>query len=130
MSAGPPAPRAPRVPAAARDAPPVLQRTPVSHKVIEKRRRDRINRCLAELGRTVPLALAKQVGAGGGAGREDTGRDGTDGARRGAGLTARRGALRRVAGLGQAGEGGDPGDDGAVPAGAALGRLPPRQGEG
>lgn len=76
MSAGPPAPRAPRVPAAARDAPPVLQRTPVSHKVIEKRRRDRINRCLAELGRTVPLALAKQVGAGGEAGWGKTGRDG------------------------------------------------------
>lgn len=85
VSAGPPAPRAPRVPAAARDAPPVLQRTPVSHKVIEKRRRDRINRCLAELGRTVPLALAKQVGAGGGAGREDTGRDGTGRTGRGAG---------------------------------------------
>ncbi|XP_015716898.1 hairy and enhancer of split-related protein HELT [Coturnix japonica] len=59
-SAGPPAPRATRVPAAARDAPPASHRTPVSHKVIEKRRRDRINRCLAELGRTVPLALAKQ----------------------------------------------------------------------
>ncbi|NXA15607.1 HELT protein, partial [Sapayoa aenigma] len=39
-------------------------RTPVSHKVIEKRRRDRINRCLTELGKTVPMALAKQVGAG------------------------------------------------------------------
>ncbi|KAK7812360.1 hypothetical protein U0070_023270, partial [Myodes glareolus] len=37
-----------------------LQRTPVSHKVIEKRRRDRINRCLNELGKTVPMALAKQ----------------------------------------------------------------------
>uniref|UniRef100_A0A8C5V810 Helt bHLH transcription factor n=1 Tax=Microcebus murinus TaxID=30608 RepID=A0A8C5V810_MICMU len=36
-------------------------RTPVSHKVIEKRRRDRINRCLNELGKTVPMALAKQV---------------------------------------------------------------------
>ncbi|KAI5943761.1 Hairy and enhancer of split-related protein HELT [Manis javanica] len=36
------------------------QRTPVSHKVIEKRRRDRINRCLNELGKTVPMALAKQ----------------------------------------------------------------------
>ncbi|XP_027312310.1 hairy and enhancer of split-related protein HELT isoform X1 [Anas acuta] len=36
------------------------RRTPVSHKVIEKRRRDRINRCLTELGRTVPMALAKQ----------------------------------------------------------------------
>ncbi|KQK77631.1 hairy and enhancer of split-related protein HELT isoform X1 [Amazona aestiva] len=35
-------------------------RTPVSHKVIEKRRRDRINRCLTELGKTVPMALAKQ----------------------------------------------------------------------
>uniref|UniRef100_A0A2K5ZT74 Helt bHLH transcription factor n=1 Tax=Mandrillus leucophaeus TaxID=9568 RepID=A0A2K5ZT74_MANLE len=35
-------------------------RTPVSHKVIEKRRRDRINRCLNELGKTVPMALAKQ----------------------------------------------------------------------
>ncbi|XP_055970380.1 hairy and enhancer of split-related protein HELT [Sorex fumeus] len=34
--------------------------TPVSHKVIEKRRRDRINRCLNELGKTVPMALAKQ----------------------------------------------------------------------
>ncbi|NXT96568.1 HELT protein, partial [Anhinga rufa] len=42
-------------------------RTPVSHKVIEKRRRDRINRCLTELGKTVPMALAKQVGGGGGA---------------------------------------------------------------
>ncbi|NXT43667.1 HELT protein, partial [Pelecanoides urinatrix] len=41
-------------------------RTPVSHKVIEKRRRDRINRCLTELGKTVPMALAKQVGGGGG----------------------------------------------------------------
>ncbi|NXV09094.1 HELT protein, partial [Cettia cetti] len=40
-------------------------RTPVSHKVIEKRRRDRINRCLTELGKTVPMALAKQVGGGG-----------------------------------------------------------------
>lgn len=39
----------------------VLQRTPISHKVIEKRRRDRINRCLNELGKTVPMALAKQV---------------------------------------------------------------------
>uniref|UniRef100_A0A4W4DUP8 Helt bHLH transcription factor n=1 Tax=Electrophorus electricus TaxID=8005 RepID=A0A4W4DUP8_ELEEL len=38
-----------------------LQKTPVSHKVIEKRRRDRINRCLNELGKTVPMALAKQV---------------------------------------------------------------------
>ncbi|KAM4710571.1 hairy and enhancer of split-related protein HELT [Discoglossus pictus] len=36
------------------------RRTPVSHKVIEKRRRDRINRCLNELGKTVPMALAKQ----------------------------------------------------------------------
>lgn len=36
----------------------------MSHKVIEKRRRDRINRCLTELGRTVPMALAKQVGGG------------------------------------------------------------------
>ncbi|KAG8453696.1 hypothetical protein GDO86_000360 [Hymenochirus boettgeri] len=36
------------------------RRTPVSHKVIEKRRRDRINRCLSELGKTVPMALAKQ----------------------------------------------------------------------
>ncbi|XP_072783893.1 hairy and enhancer of split-related protein HELT isoform X3 [Taeniopygia guttata] len=36
------------------------RRTPVSHKVIEKRRRDRINRCLTELGKTVPMALAKQ----------------------------------------------------------------------
>ncbi|KAM7111731.1 hairy and enhancer of split-related protein HELT isoform 1-T1 [Molossus nigricans] len=36
------------------------KRTRVSHKVIEKRRRDRINRCLNELGKTVPLALAKQ----------------------------------------------------------------------
>nr|XP_033806259.1 hairy and enhancer of split-related protein HELT isoform X2 [Geotrypetes seraphini] len=35
-------------------------RSPVSHKVIEKRRRDRINRCLTELGKTVPMALAKQ----------------------------------------------------------------------
>ncbi|XP_060699295.1 hairy and enhancer of split-related protein helt [Hemiscyllium ocellatum] len=33
---------------------------PVSHKVIEKRRRDRINRCLNELGKTIPMALAKQ----------------------------------------------------------------------
>ncbi|XP_078453910.1 hairy and enhancer of split-related protein HELT [Lampetra planeri] len=32
----------------------------VSHKVIEKRRRDRINHCLNELGNTVPMALAKQ----------------------------------------------------------------------
>ncbi|XP_077381584.1 hairy and enhancer of split-related protein helt isoform X1 [Festucalex cinctus] len=39
---------------------PCLQRTPISHKVIEKRRRDRINRCLNELGKTVPMALAKQ----------------------------------------------------------------------
>lgn len=38
-----------------------MQKTPVSHKVIEKRRRDRINRCLNELGKTVPMALAKQV---------------------------------------------------------------------
>ncbi|XP_024418601.1 hairy and enhancer of split-related protein HELT [Desmodus rotundus] len=36
------------------------KRTRVSHKVIEKRRRDRINRCLNELGKTVPMALAKQ----------------------------------------------------------------------
>ncbi|KAM4807671.1 hairy and enhancer of split-related protein HELT [Rhinophrynus dorsalis] len=36
------------------------RRTPISHKVIEKRRRDRINRCLSELGKTVPMALAKQ----------------------------------------------------------------------
>jgi len=42
---------------------PFLQKTPVSHKVIEKRRRDRINRCLNELGKTVPMALAKQVGS-------------------------------------------------------------------
>ncbi|KPP57564.1 hypothetical protein Z043_124698 [Scleropages formosus] len=44
---------------ASRRSPP--QRTPISHKVIEKRRRDRINRCLNELGKTVPMALAKQV---------------------------------------------------------------------
>ncbi|XP_064595139.1 hairy and enhancer of split-related protein HELT-like [Liolophura sinensis] len=31
-----------------------------SHKVIEKRRRDRINNCLLELSQTVPLAFAKQ----------------------------------------------------------------------
>nr|KAF6373839.1 helt bHLH transcription factor [Pipistrellus kuhlii] len=37
------------------------RRTRVSHKVIEKRRRDRINRCLNELGKTVPMALAKQT---------------------------------------------------------------------
>ncbi|XP_026888606.1 hairy and enhancer of split-related protein helt [Electrophorus electricus] len=37
------------------------KKTPVSHKVIEKRRRDRINRCLNELGKTVPMALAKQT---------------------------------------------------------------------
>ncbi|XP_029115016.1 hairy and enhancer of split-related protein helt isoform X1 [Scleropages formosus] len=43
---------------ASRRSPP--QRTPISHKVIEKRRRDRINRCLNELGKTVPMALAKQ----------------------------------------------------------------------
>ncbi|KAK5865840.1 hypothetical protein PBY51_020079 [Eleginops maclovinus] len=36
------------------------KKTPISHKVIEKRRRDRINRCLNELGKTVPMALAKQ----------------------------------------------------------------------
>ncbi|XP_069090600.1 hairy and enhancer of split-related protein HELT [Pleurodeles waltl] len=36
------------------------RRMPVSHKVIEKRRRDRINRCLLELGKAVPMALAKQ----------------------------------------------------------------------
>ncbi|KAJ8001233.1 hypothetical protein DPEC_G00192210 [Dallia pectoralis] len=36
------------------------KRAPISHKVIEKRRRDRINRCLNELGKTVPMALAKQ----------------------------------------------------------------------
>ncbi|XP_015274193.1 PREDICTED: hairy and enhancer of split-related protein HELT [Gekko japonicus] len=36
------------------------KKIPVSHKVIEKRRRDRINRCLNELGKTVPMALAKQ----------------------------------------------------------------------
>ncbi|XP_041080032.1 hairy and enhancer of split-related protein helt-like isoform X1 [Polyodon spathula] len=36
------------------------KKTPVSHKVIEKRRRDRINRCLNELSKTVPMALAKQ----------------------------------------------------------------------
>lgn len=42
---------------------PFPQKTPVSHKVIEKRRRDRINRCLNELGKTVPMALAKQVGS-------------------------------------------------------------------
>ncbi|XP_069486429.1 hairy and enhancer of split-related protein HELT [Ambystoma mexicanum] len=36
------------------------RRIPVSHKVIEKRRRDRINRCLLELGKAVPMALAKQ----------------------------------------------------------------------
>ncbi|XP_038610998.1 hairy and enhancer of split-related protein HELT [Tachyglossus aculeatus] len=39
---------------------PGRQRAPVSHKVIEKRRRDRINRCLSELGKTVPMALVKQ----------------------------------------------------------------------
>ncbi|XP_058863467.1 hairy and enhancer of split-related protein helt-like [Acipenser ruthenus] len=36
------------------------KKAPVSHKVIEKRRRDRINQCLNELGKTVPMALAKQ----------------------------------------------------------------------
>uniref|UniRef100_A0A8C7E1T9 Hairy and enhancer of split-related protein HELT n=1 Tax=Naja naja TaxID=35670 RepID=A0A8C7E1T9_NAJNA len=36
------------------------KKIPISHKVIEKRRRDRINRCLNELGKTVPMALAKQ----------------------------------------------------------------------
>ncbi|XP_039769742.1 hairy and enhancer of split-related protein HELT [Ornithorhynchus anatinus] len=39
---------------------PGRKRAPVSHKVIEKRRRDRINRCLSELGKTVPMALVKQ----------------------------------------------------------------------
>ncbi|XP_077998988.1 uncharacterized protein LOC144451941 [Glandiceps talaboti] len=32
-----------------------------SHKVIEKRRRDRINNCLSELSQTVPTAFAKQT---------------------------------------------------------------------
>nr|CDF52136.1 transcription factor [Euperipatoides kanangrensis] len=32
-----------------------------SHKIIEKRRRDRINNCLAELSQTVPAAFAKQT---------------------------------------------------------------------
>jgi hypothetical protein len=32
-----------------------------SHKLIEKRRRDRINNCLAELSQAVPAAFAKQV---------------------------------------------------------------------
>ncbi|NP_001161564.1 hey-like transcription factor [Saccoglossus kowalevskii] len=32
-----------------------------SHKVIEKRRRDRINNCLSELSQTVPAAFAKQT---------------------------------------------------------------------
>ncbi|GAB6027622.1 hypothetical protein CHUAL_001862 [Chamberlinius hualienensis] len=33
----------------------------VSHKVIEKRRRDRINNCLAELSQSVPAAFTKQT---------------------------------------------------------------------
>ncbi|XP_025115546.1 hairy and enhancer of split-related protein helt-like [Pomacea canaliculata] len=32
-----------------------------SHKVIEKRRRDRINNCLSELSQTVPAAFSKQT---------------------------------------------------------------------
>lgn len=32
-----------------------------SHKIIEKRRRDRINSCLSELSQTVPAAFSKQV---------------------------------------------------------------------
>lgn len=34
-----------------------------SHKIIEKRRRDRINSCLSELSQTVPAAFSKQVNA-------------------------------------------------------------------
>ncbi|XP_041364671.1 hairy/enhancer-of-split related with YRPW motif protein 1-like [Gigantopelta aegis] len=37
------------------------QHDQVSHKVIEKRRRDRINNCLTELSQTVPPAFAKQT---------------------------------------------------------------------
>ncbi|KAL5019357.1 hypothetical protein ScPMuIL_005079 [Solemya velum] len=37
-----------------------LRQDQTSHKVIEKRRRDRINNCLAELSQTVPSAFAKQ----------------------------------------------------------------------
>jgi hypothetical protein len=32
-----------------------------SHKVIEKRRRDRINKCLSELSKLIPAAYVKQV---------------------------------------------------------------------
>jgi hypothetical protein len=33
----------------------------MSHKVIEKRRRDRINICLSELSQTVPTAFSKHA---------------------------------------------------------------------
>ncbi|NXI45781.1 HELT protein, partial [Galbula dea] len=71
-------------------------RTPVSHKVIEKRRRDRINRCLTELGKTVPMALAKQVGGSEGAAAEPHSpvRSEAPSMRRGFGGEARRSAAQ------------------------------------
>lgn len=43
-----------------------LAQESASHKVIEKRRRDRINKCLGELSKLIPAAYVKQVNAGGG----------------------------------------------------------------
>jgi hypothetical protein len=39
----------------------VIFQDQVSHKVIEKRRRDRINICLSELSQTVPTAFSKHA---------------------------------------------------------------------
>ncbi|CAB4062633.1 unnamed protein product [Lepeophtheirus salmonis] len=35
---------------------------PMSHRIIEKRRRDRMNNCLADLGRLIPSSYSKKEG--------------------------------------------------------------------
>lgn len=38
-----------------------IEQDPMSHRIIEKRRRDRMNNCLAELSRLIPANYLKQV---------------------------------------------------------------------
>ena len=38
-----------------------LFQDPMSHRIIEKRRRDRMNNCLADLSRLIPTSYLKQV---------------------------------------------------------------------
>lgn len=38
----------------------LLQQDPMSHRIIEKRRRDRMNNCLADLSRLIPAEYLKK----------------------------------------------------------------------